>query len=90
MLAEFLTFTASCGQSDASDPILSEICTIVTVFDDTNIGEGRGAREVDLGCPKCSDAILVEICTIVMVFDDRNIGGRNECSGCRFGVSKML
>ena len=38
--------------------------------------DGRGAREVDLGCPKCSDAILVEICTIVMVFDDRNIGGR--------------
>ena len=45
MLAEFLTFTASCGQSDASDPILAEICTIVTVFDDTNIG----GRKVCLG-----------------------------------------
>ena len=62
----------------------------MAVFDDTNIGEGRGAREVDLGFSKCSDTILAEICTIVMVFDDRNIGGRKGCSGGRFGVSKML
>ena len=90
MLAEFLTFTASCGQSDASDPILSEICTIVTVFDDTNIGEGRCAWEVDLGFPKCSDPDLAEQCTIAITFDDRNIGGRKGCSGGRFGVFKML
>ena len=72
------------------DPILAEICTMVTVFDDTNIGEGRGAREVDLRSPKCSDPIRAEICTIVMVFDDGNIGGRKGRSGDRFGVSKML
>ena len=50
---------------------------------------GRCAREVDLECPNCSDPILAEICTIVMVFDDRNIDGRKECSGGRFGVSKV-
>ena len=71
------------------DPILAEICTMVTVFDDSNICEGWGARYVDLSSPKCSDPILAEICTIVMVFDDRNIDGRKECSGGRFGVSKV-
>ena len=51
--------------------------------------DGRNAREVDLGCPKCSDPDLAEIYTIVMVFDDRNIGGRKgpwESLGRAFGV----
>ena len=38
--------------------------------------DGRGAREIDLGFPKCSDPDLAEQCTIVIIFDDRNIGGR--------------
>ena len=52
--------------------------------------DGRGAREIDSGFPKCSDPDLAAQCTIVIIFDDRNISGQKDCSGGRFDVSKML
>ena len=91
-IANFSVFVIKGNSEDPKwpDPILAEICTMVTVFDDASIGEERGAQVVDSRSPKCTDPIRAVICTIVMVFDDGNIGGRKGRSGDRFGVSKML